>query len=173
MDGFAELHHTMELVAREMDGAAARARLERVGKASTGDVEVAVRGDLGDLSMSGWRDKSGTPIDLGGRAKVISDSAVEMLPAAIGGINWAKGLGPMRVLQDGRQSYAAGDRRRSGSRLNKAGERVAKTRKVKRTTGGQEGKGTWSDATEIMAREMPARYEAELAAGLAKHLRRG
>lgn len=164
----------MEQVAREMDGTAARARLARVGKASTGDVESAVRGDLGDLSMSGWRDKSGEPIDLGGIAHVLSDSQVAIDPAAIGGINWAKGLGPIRVLQDGRQSYAAGDRRQSGSRLSKkSGERVAKTRKVKRTVGGHAGKGTWTHATEIMAREMPARYEAELAADLAKHLRRG
>ena len=32
---------------------------------------------------------------------------------------------------------------RSGSRINKAGERVDKVRKVKQNVGAQEGKGTW------------------------------
>lgn len=166
MDGFAQLTHTMELVAREMDGTAARARLARVGALSVGDVELAVRGDLGDLSMSHWRTKAGDPIDITGQAKVLSDSELEVAPTP-------RSRGEMRVLTDGRQSYGAGARRQSGSRLNKAGERVAKTRKVKRNVGAQAGKGTWGDATEIMQREMPARYEAELAADLAKHLRRG
>lgn len=168
MDGFAELTHTMELVAREMDGTAARARLARVGKATEDDDDVgrAVVADLGDHSMSHWRTKSGDPIDITGQAKELSDSELEVAPTP-------RSRGPMRVLTDGRQSYGAGDRRQSGSRLNKAGERVAKTRKVKRNVGAQAGKGTWGDATEIMQREMPARYEAELAADLARHLRRG
>ena len=54
----------------------------------------------------------------------------------------------MRVLQDGRKAYSAGTSRASGTRVNKAGERVNKYRKVKRNVGAMRGRGTWDHATE-------------------------
>lgn len=167
MDGFAALTHTMEQVAREMDGAAARARLARVGKASTGDVESAVRGALGDLSMSGW------PIDVIGGAAVLSDHELAIAPVP-------KARGPMRVLEQGRNQGNAGGMAGPGvtadgttRRTKSGGVRKTRARQSRQWNGVTQGKGTWSDATATLAREMPARYEAELAADLAKHLRRG
>ena len=174
MDTFAALQHKLALVEREVDGTAARARLARVGKVTEGDVSKAIRADIGDQSMSGWKDKGGTAIELGGHSQVLSDHEVEIDPGTTGGANWRKGKGPMRVLEQGRQQYAAGDRRQSGTYTSKrTGLTTAKTRKVKRNTGATEGKGTWTDATQIMVREMPKRYEAEFVKDLARHLRRG
>lgn len=174
MDAFAALQHKMAQVQREMYGAAARARLAKVGKLAERDVADAIRADLGDLSMSGWKDKAGSAIELGGHAFVLSDHEVEVNPGTTGGANWRKGKGPMRVLEQGRQQYAAGDRRQSGTYASKrTGLTTAKTRKVKRSTGATAGKGTWTDATRVMEREMPKRYEAEFVKDLARHLRRG
>ena len=114
--------------------------------------------------MSGWHAKGQPAFALTGHATVTKDgSSVEIVPAAEGGANWRKGAGPMRVMTDGRQSYKTGDRRRTGSRLNKTGERVAKTRKIKGTVGATRGKGTWDDVNRALTDAAPT-VAAELVA---------
>jgi len=161
--GFADLKHRLVLVERQQAGAALAARLKAVGMQTKPDIAAAVRSTLGDQSMSHWRRAKPIPIE---GAFNVSGSVLEMVPT-----NMAKG--PMRVLQDGRQAHTAGSRRNSGTRVNKAGERVQKTRKVSRTSGATAGKGTWTVAADVMKREMGGRYERELVRDLGKHLRGG
>lgn len=101
---------------------------------------------LGDGSMSGWSRRS--QIEIEGRAARSGDD-VEIVPKG-------RAAGPMRVLESGRKSYQVGDVRHAGFRTRKrTGERVAKSRKVKRVVGSVEGKGTWSRAAEEIARVAP------------------
>jgi len=71
-----------------------------VGVLSKADINEAVRNDLGDMSMSGWR--RGNPHEVVGRFDV-EGSAVAMTPAK-------RSRGPMRVLQQGRNNWAEGKR---------------------------------------------------------------
>jgi hypothetical protein len=137
---------------------------ERVAKDSVGDVGDAVRGSIGDTSMSGWM--RGNPVEIVGRAVKVSEGyAVE--PAG-------KAKGPMRVLQSGRNAYAAGDRRNSGTYTSKkTGEIRQKTRKVKRATGAHGGKGTWDQAERLIQTNLPARASKALHEIMAKTFRGG
>jgi hypothetical protein len=56
-------------------------------------------------------------------------------------------------------------------KARKDGTRKMRTRKAKRTSGATKGKNTWTDATEIMVKKMPARYDAELARDIGKLIR--
>lgn len=154
-------------LAKELAGVNARERLKRVGQQTVPDVEIAVQrtpakaGSLADLSMSGWRKRGGDPLQLSGAFEVLSDNELEMRPGLRNG-NWRQGAGPMRVLESGRKTYQAGTRRAAGSYVSrKTGEVRTKTRRVKRNTGATEGKGTWSDAEQMMAAEMAARWHTE------------
>lgn len=149
--GFGDFTHRMELLAKEMDGRALKARLTRVGVLSKADINEAVRNDLGDMSMSGWR--RGNPHEIVGRFD-IEGTVLAMTPAK-------RSRGPMRVLQQGRNNWAEGTRpaRRSRPRM---------TRRFNGTT---QGKDTWTDATKIMERKMPDRYEQALRADIARHIR--
>jgi len=64
-------------VGKEFDGSAGLARLKRVAMDTKGDIDVAVKGDLGDSSMSGWR--RGRPVQVKGAFKVEGD-VVAMVP---------------------------------------------------------------------------------------------
>lgn len=165
MGEFAALERRVGELAAEFDGTAGRKRLEVVAKQTSKDVDEAVRADLGDQSMSGWRRNS--PIPVTGVGKVVSDTEIEVAPAA-------RAKGPMRVLEQGRQSYAAGDRRSSGSYVSKkTGERRAKSRKVKRNTKATVGKGTWSDALALMADRVPKRVDDQVVDAIRRHIGRG
>jgi hypothetical protein len=120
----------------------------------------AVRNDIGDMSMSGWR--RGNPFDVKSRFDV-AERTVEISPER-------RAKGPMRVLEEGRKAYNAGDSRSSGSRVRKRdGAVIAKTRKVKRNVGAHGGKGTWSDATADMERELPKAAHQHVTRVLRKH----
>ena len=71
----------MQAVEKEFDGTAASARIKRIALATKGDIDRAVRGDLGDMSMSGWR--RGKPLDIKGAYKV-EGADVFMVPSAVG-----------------------------------------------------------------------------------------
>lgn len=123
-----------------MDGIA-----KDVAAQSVGDVAQAVRGDIGDSSMSGWR--RGNPIEIVGAVEGGS-AIVPVRPAR----------GPMRVLESGRNTYAAGDRRNSGMYTSKkTGMTRQKTRKVKRSVAAHGGKGTWSDARALIESNLAKR----------------
>jgi len=148
-----------------MSGQAGKQRLERVARQTKTDVDEAVRGDLGDLSMSGWSRKK--PYDIRGRYDIISDHEFEVNPDR-------KARGPMRVLESGRQAYQMGDTRSGGFRTRKKdGARVEKRRKVKRATGATKGKGTWSDATKLMSERVPGRVDAEVRKAIGKFFKKG
>ena len=167
--GFGDLSHRMDLLAREMGGQAQQARLKRVGVLSKADINEAVRADLGDMSMSGWR--RGNPHEIVGRFDLQGDSAVAMTPSP-------KGRGPMRVLESGRNQGNAGGVSGPGisadgtTRRTKSGAvRKVRARRGRRWNGTTRGKGTWTDATKIMEAKMPARYEHALVADMAKLLK--
>jgi hypothetical protein len=88
----------------------------------------SVTGDIGDLSMSNWR--RGRPIQIGLRFDIRSDSSVEIAPVP-------KASGPLRVLEQGR---SAG---------------MSKGRKRKGRVGSTAGRGTWTAATDRMAKDLP------------------
>lgn len=137
-----QMQRRLGAFAAEIDGTAMDKWMLELGKKCVGDAEAAVRVDIGDLSMSRWWRRS--PIAMTARAELKKAKHVEVRPPA-------KTRGPWRVLEQGRQSYAAGDRRVSGRRFaEKKGEWVTKYRRVKRATGAAAGKETWSDALDLM-----------------------
>jgi hypothetical protein len=155
----------IERVADELNGEAARERLTRVAVKTKPDVAEAVKGDLGDTSMSGWR--RGKPFDIGGRYEIKSDTEFEITPQR-------KGYGPMRVLEQGRQAYSAGDKRRKGSyKSKKTGLVTERFRAVKRNVGATQGKGTWSDAVGLMQDRVPNRIAKQFHKDLSKILGKG
>jgi len=167
--GFGDLSKRIDLLAREMGGKGQQARLKRVGVLSKTDVNQAVRADIGDLSMSGWR--RGNPHEITGRFDLEGDSAVVMSPSK-------RGRGPMRVLEQGRNQGNAGGMAGPGvsadgtTRRTKSGAvRKVRARQARRWNGTTRGKGTWSDATDIMVKKMPARYDVELAKDIGKLIR--
>lgn len=148
----------------ELIGANARKRLLDTAKRCIEvDIPTAVRGDIGDQSMSRWW--RANPIQIAGevnRKAQLDNLSVEIRPKG-------KARGPMRVLEDGRQAHEAGDKRVAGVRLRKkTNDYVTKYRKVKRKTGAAAGKQTWSDATSLMAR----RSRVELSDGLRRAFRK-
>lgn len=171
-DGFGDLSKRIELIGKEMSGKAAEARLRKVGVLSKTDINAAVRADLGDMSMSGWR--RGNPHEVVGRFDVASPTSLEMSPAA-------RGKGPMRVLQQGRNQgdafgFAGPGMTRTGGvvgRTKSGAVRKTKARQAKRWNGTTQGKGTWDDAVQIMQREMPARYHAAWLMDVARHIKGG
>ncbi len=162
---FAEFEVKLQAVLDEFDGTAAAARMARVAKATERDVDEAVRGTLGDLSMSGWR--RGAPIDITGISRVRTDSAF---------ISAGRASGPMRVLQDGR--HPGGGMQGPGvspdgtTARTKAGK-VRKVRKARRWNGSSPNKDTWTHAAELMQERVPKRIAAEVHAALKRHLNGG
>jgi hypothetical protein len=146
-DTFASFSRKIGDLESELDGSKLKAKLEQIGKESKGDAEKAVRGDLGDLSMSNWR--RGSPIQILARYDLRSDHEIEVTPSP-------RARGPWRVLEDGRRGGAATDLVLVG-RVRKSGTRRAKSRG--RNQGGTAGKSTWSDAVAIMERETPKRVD--------------
>ena len=135
--------------------------LKAVGEAGDKIAEHAVRADIGDMSMSGWQ--RGKPFDVKSRWDIVGPLSVEITPER-------RARGPMRVLEEGRRAYVAGEKRASGTRVRKRdGVSVTKYRKVKRNVGATKGKQTWSDATEVMGRELPKVAHEHVTKVLRKH----
>lgn len=159
MNDFDRVARRIDGLQAELDGRAMNDRLKMVGKELEPLVERAIRGDIADTSMSGWTHKK--PAELTGRSELSTTvkNGIFVAPAIKGGA-WRRGLGPMRVLQDGRKAYNAGDRRRSGTRTKKkTGEVVDKFRRVKRTVGATQGKNTWDEAVQLMSKDIGARVD--------------
>jgi hypothetical protein len=144
-DDFSALARKMDRLATEFGDRAIADLNKRVGMETKGDVNEAVQGDLGDLSMSNWR--RGRPIQVTGRFDVEGDSLI-ISPAA-------RAIGPMRVLEDGRRAGTARGRR------GRPGRRVSSSR----------GKSTWSDAVRIMEREVPGRIAKQVNKAIRSALR--
>lgn len=165
MTTFAEFDLKLQHIQQEWSGAAGRRRLERVAVKTKGDVAEAVKGDLGDLSMSGWH--RGKPVDVQGRYDVESDSSFTVSPGK-------RGRGPMRVLEQGRNQGNAsgfsgpGMNVKTGvtSRTTSGGVRKVRARKGKRWNGRTAGKNTWSDATALMQHRVAARVHDEVVKSL-------
>lgn len=157
MDDWQRLQKRVDGLVSEFDGSAFKTRLKAVGKELEPLIEDAVKSDIGDTSMSGWRHKA--PMNLTGYSAPSTSvqSGIFMAPSVKHAV-WNRGLGPMRVLQDGRQAYNAGDRRASGWRTKKkTGEVVQKFRKVKRKVGATKGKQTWTHAVDRMSKDIGKR----------------
>ena len=138
---FTSLDKKLDMLAREVSGKAGQIRVLAVAKQVAPLVDEAVRhtpaahGSLADGSMSGWRRNK--PIVLVGKVKV-SGAEVAIEPNA---------KGPMRVLQDGRQSPV------QGPKLTKTGK-VSRARR-RRFAGSTPGKGTWTAATDRIVAAAP------------------
>lgn len=119
--------------------------LRDVGDAGKVAAADALAADIGDQSMSNWR--RGNPFDLAAKYDLVHGSAVEILPRP-------RARGPWRVLEEGRKPGGAYDLVQVG-RARKDGTRRAKSRG--RNQGATAGKGTWSDALQIIEKDVPAR----------------
>lgn len=136
-----------------------------VADASKEDVALAVRNKIGDTSLSRWY---GGKTDIEGVAmRATSVSVAEVRPNR-------RGLGPSRILQSGRQLYAAGDRRNSGTYTSKkTGLVTQKTRKVKKAGSRSAGKGVWDDTQQLIGRNLPKRSARALHEAMASTFRGG
>jgi hypothetical protein len=125
-----------------------------VGEQAKEDARRAVRNDIGDQSMSGWWPTK--PIEPGARWKSQGD-AILVTPQG-------RDRGPWRVLEDGRKAYRAGQFRSRGVRKLKGGA-VTRLALVAGTVGATKGKDTWTDATNLIAKDAPKKIaKAKVAA---------
>lgn len=148
-DTFASYGARLDKVNRSLAGPDAQKLLHAIGKAAKDDAGEAAAGDLGDRSMSHWR--RGNPIELAARYDLTSDTALDVSPTP-------RSRGPWRVMEDGRKSGSASDLVQVGKR-RKDGTRRGKSRG--RNQGATQGKGTWSDASALMADRTPGRVQDE------------
>lgn len=162
----ARIFRHMTNVSQELSGEAQRKRLKATGDEVAKELAKAVAstpvksGTLRDLSLSahgrpslktGWH-----KVDIEAKA-VVADSSFDVVPKNL------RAYGPLRVLNDGRNAYRAGDKRVAGQRFSKKeGRLVDKRRTVKRSLGAYEGKGTWTRARRQMAVEAPKVYAAQV-----------
>lgn len=144
--------------AQSLQGPAAAKRLTAIGVKAKADASKAVRGDLGDTSMSHWR--RGRPIDIAARFEQDADS-ITVTPTP-------RSRGPWRVLEDGRRGGGAYDLVQVGRR-RKDGTRRARSRG--RNQGATRGRNTWTEATELMAKETPKRHNKALLDDVRKALK--
>ncbi len=166
---FAELAHKIDLLRDELSGANLEAVLGSVGRELVPLVSEAVartpggKGSLSDGSMSHWR--RGKPIPITGTASVRFGTQLEVAPSIAA-------RGPMRVLEDGRKGYRAGDRRASGYYVRKRdGVRMTRTKVVKGFTGEAGGKGTWTAATAAIRDKAPGELNKAKVAAMARIFR--
>lgn len=124
------LERKLEGLADAFEGRALRAAITKAGGEGKKLAAEALKGDIGDMSMSNWR--RGKPINLAVRYDVKADTAVEIGPNK-------RAAGPWRVLEEGRKSGTS-----KGSR-----------KRAPRPVSSSRGKSTWSDATERMEKELP------------------
>lgn len=168
---FADLNRKMEAVERDLSGQLSRQAMERVGEAVQGEIEKAVTADIGDTSMSGFR--RGSPIEIVGTSKVISDHEVKVQPDPSTG---AKGA--MAVLDRGRNQGNASGFSGPGissdgtTRRNKNGKvRKVRERRARRWNGYTDPKNTMSEAVQAIAKRTPGLVADELLRkALRKHL---
>jgi hypothetical protein len=113
-----------------------------VGAQAKEDAKTAVARDIGDHSMSGW--PRAKPLDLAAEWKSLDDGII-VRPTG-------RTRGPWRVMEDGRKAYRAGQFRSRGSRVGKGGA-YTRLALVSGTVGATQGKSTWSDATDIIAKD--------------------
>lgn len=151
---FADLSRKMDALADDLSSRKVRTRLAvEARRRLVPFVAAAVKADIGDESMSGW--KRSAPINIAGNVTLESDG--------VGIVPKGRGAGPLRVLEQGRhQGNASGF---SGPGINHRTGVTARTksgavRKVRATgrghwNGSTQGKGTWSDAVERIVAEAP------------------
>ena len=156
---FAKVARKSQAFADEMSGKALERRLTRVGVVGQREVTQAVRGTIGDTSMSGWTRRS--PIQVRPRFTVKA-GAVTVRPG--------RAAGPMRVLESGRQAATSGGFREYET-TRRDGSVATRRRKVKRNVGAMAGKGVWSKAQRGMGRAMPREMHRLQAAAFRKAMR--
>jgi hypothetical protein len=161
---FTPVDRKLGLLQKEWSGAAGRARVMAVAKAVAPLVDEAVRrtpadrGSLADGSMSGWRRSK--PIVLVGKVTV-SGAEVAIEPNA---------KGPMRVLESGRQASVQGPLITSGG---KSGIRKVSRARRKRFSVASQGKGTWTDATDMIVKAAPPLMSKQLEMSMGKFFTKG
>jgi hypothetical protein len=188
VDGRAELdalrRNCRELIAG-LNGPLLERVLSDVGVETKGTVEMAVQRDIGDTSMSGWR--RGRPVPITGRFDVFngdaargqseSDKTLVIRPTP-------RARGPMRVLQSGRHIGETGGAQ--GPSIVRTGATAGATRRTKtgtiaadrrarsrRWNGYVRPRDTWSDASEILARQSPKIAERLIVATIIRAIHHG
>lgn len=152
-DGFDRLNKISSGLAAEFDGRALRRRMTKVAVQTKKDVDEAIKADLGDQSMSGWRRKK--PIQLKGVYDVVSDTQFRVRPNV---------AGPVRVLEEGRNK----GRSQSKARYSR---KTGKQLRSKRWNGRTQPKHTWTEAVKLMQDRVPGRVDKVVQEAIAKHLR--
>lgn len=140
------------MLQREFSGEAGRRRLKAVAMQTKKDVDEAVKADLGDQSMSGWRRSK--PVNIAGRFDIVSDHEFAIRPNS---------QGHMVVLEQGRNNGKS----RPTPRFNKRGKQTRRSKWNGRTS----GKHTWSDATALMQKRVGKRVDEQVQKSIAKFIK--
>ena len=152
MNDFASLEKKVLLLQQEFSGEAGKRRLNRVAVQTKKDVDEAVKADLGDQSMSGWRRSK--PINIKGRYDLVDDHTFRVVPNK---------PGPMRVLEEGRNRGKSGPVQRYGKKGRKL--------KLRRWNGHTQPKHTWSEAVTLMQRRIGGRVDQQVQQSIGKFFR--
>jgi len=144
----------------ELDGSAQAARLKAVANdCARRDFREAVVNDLGDTSMSHWWRRK--PIDVTAFAKSLGTTDAMVAPSG-------RALGPIRVLEDGRQGGRRGEISGFRSRMTKTKGRRIYATKFRANSGATKAKNTWSEAVVLFNRRAPSRLRQSQLAGYRK-----
>lgn len=111
------------------------------------DAAQAVRGDLGDQSMSGWW--RGRPIGIAARFDHTGNGSITIEPEP-------RSRGPWKVLEDGRSSGMSRGRK-GGKRQRVGGVLSTSNSSASRRVGATRAKSTWTDAGELIEERTPER----------------
>jgi hypothetical protein len=156
----------IELIGRELDGAAKRKITGAMAEHAQKAIAPVVRGDLsGDLKFSGWDPELVTEI------KMSRNGAAIIHPTR-------SSAGPFTVAEVGRNQGNAsgfagpGVNRRTGntSRTKSGGIRAQRSRQSRRWNGYTKGKGTSSKAIAAMDKGLADVVEKETRRVLVKHV---
>lgn len=169
MNDLAALEKRLKLLEQEFSGAAGRKRLKAVAVQTKKDVDEAVRADLGDQSMSGWRRKK--PINIKGRFDIVAEHEFVVKPNV---------AGPMRVLEQGRNRGNVSNFQGPGvnpllgttARTKKSGRvRKVQARRAKRWNGYTSPKHTWSESVDLMQKRVGKRVDEQVQKSIAKFIK--
>lgn len=119
-------------------------------------------------ALSGDLNKTGTPLGLSHWAKG-ADIVAKTQRQGTDTIRFAPvgaSKGRLRVAEDGRAAYAAGDRRLTGRVSKKTG--TALSRRVKKTTGAMKGFGSWTHAVKAIETVLPPKIGKDFANAMRK-----
>lgn len=156
LEGAAQLNTKLVALSHRLESIPAA-----VAKESVDDVAAAVKADIGDTSMSGWR--RGKPIEMRGMVDKVAPVGQAWI------VPYGRTAGPLRVMESGRNAHGGAGGFQGPGVNRSTGRTSARARATgrggsttaRRYNGQTRGKQTWTDAHRLVKRGLPSRSSRE------------